>query len=81
MLEIFQTLDDESLSNGLLPSSLSEGWLPSSASGSNRTDWNRKEELRDQQQHNLDVCWTFENSIQPMGLIEMDDEEKEVGLS
>ena len=77
MLGIFKSQDDASLSNELLPSSLSEGWLPGSSSGSGRADWNRKEELKDQQQHNLDVCWAFEDSVQPIGLIEMDDEEKE----
>ena len=81
MLEIFKSQNDAGLSNELLPSSLSEGWLPGNSSGSSRTDWNQKEESKDQQQHNLDVCWAFENSVQPMVLTEMDDEEKEVCLN
>lgn len=75
MLEIFRGQEEEKLSNGLLQSTLNEGWIPGQAS---RGDWNRKDDSKDQLQNNPDVCWTFDNSTQPLALIGMNDGEKEL---
>ena len=75
MLDIFKGQEEEKLGNGLLQSALNEGWIPGQAS---RVDWNRKDDSKDQLQNNPDVCWTFENSIHPLGLAGMSENEKEL---
>ena len=77
MLDIFKSQEEANNSNSYLQSALTEGWVPGSSSGNARGDWARRDEARDSQ-NNPDMCWNFGGLVQPMGLIEMTDEEREV---
>ena len=65
------------MSNGHLQIALTEGWTPRALGGNSREDWGRRDEARDGQ-NNPDICWNFNGSAQPISLLEMTDEEKEV---
>ena len=76
MLDLYKSGGELRLSNGVLQDALTEGWTPGTQSVASR-DWGRKDESRDSQ-HNPEICWDFEGSVQPLGLVERGEEEKEV---
>lgn len=49
------------------------------ANGATSASWGRSEQSRDSQPA-PDICWDRDGTLEPLGLIEMDDEEREVGL-
>ncbi|KAF2771962.1 hypothetical protein EJ03DRAFT_388048 [Teratosphaeria nubilosa] len=53
------------------------GWRPDMANGSSSAGWNRTEHNRDGQP-GPEVCWDKEGIVEPLGLVPMDDEEKEL---
>ena len=53
------------------------GWQPDVANGTAGASWSRSEQSRDTQP-GPDICWDKDGSIEPLGLIDMDDEEREV---
>ncbi|KAK3075372.1 kinesin-like protein [Teratosphaeriaceae sp. CCFEE 6253] len=52
------------------------GWQPETANGASSAGWGRAEHSRDSQP-GPDVCWDRDGGIEPLGLSDMDDEEKE----
>ena len=78
MLDIFKSQEEGNVHNGYLQSALTEGWTPGNPAGNARVDWARRDEVRDSQ-NNPDICWNFDGVIQPLALIEMSEDEKEVG--
>jgi PERQ amino acid-rich with GYF domain-containing protein len=56
-----------------------EGWAPSILNGSSSTAWGRREDSGKDHQPGADVCWDRDGSLQPLALMEMSVEEKEVG--
>jgi PERQ amino acid-rich with GYF domain-containing protein len=59
-----------------LPNLYIGGWQPDSNNTSSVT-WGKSDSARDSQP-SADVCWDSDAGIEPLGLLEMDDEEKEV---
>lgn len=55
------------------------GWEPSAANGASTGAWNRRDEQSKDHVPGPEVCWEKDGSLEPIGLVEMDDEEKEVG--
>ena len=55
------------------------GWQPDLANGATSASWGRSEHSRDSQPA-PDICWDRDGTVEPLGLIEMDDDEREVGL-
>ena len=53
------------------------GWQPDVPNGVATGSWGRSDNSRDSQS-GPDICWDRDGSIEPLGLLEMDDEEKEV---
>lgn len=56
---------------------LVEGWNPGNSPAANNGVWNRRDEHKDAVS-GPEICWDYEGSIQPLGLSELSDEEKEV---
>ncbi len=53
------------------------GWQPDGTNGSGSASWGRSENIRDSQP-GPDLCWDRDGSVEPLGLSEMDHEEREV---
>jgi PERQ amino acid-rich with GYF domain-containing protein len=64
-----------SLKEGL-PNLYIGGWQPDSNNSTSVT-WGKSDSARDSQP-SADVCWDSDAGTEPLGLLEMDDEEKEV---
>lgn len=62
-----------------LPNLYVGGWQPELTNGSGSASWGRSEHSRDSQPA-PDICWDKDGSVEPLGLIDMDEEEREVGL-
>lgn len=77
MLDLFKAQQsvDGGLSDGL-PDLFVGGWQPDVPNGTSAS-WGRTEHHRDTQP-GPDICWNRDGTNEPMGLIEMDDEEREV---
>lgn len=80
LLELFRAQQsiDGGLSDGL-PNLYVGGWQPDVANGT-VAGWGRTEHNRDAQP-GPDVCWDRDGTVGPLGLIDMDDDEREVRLS
>ncbi|MCJ1478111.1 hypothetical protein MMC13_006787 [Lambiella insularis] len=55
---------------------LVEGWNPGNSPAASNGSWNRRDEHKDAIS-GPEICWDYEGSIQPLGLSELSDEEKE----
>lgn len=55
------------------------GWQPDVSNGPTSAGWGRTEHSRDSQPA-PDICWDRDGAGEPLGLMEMDDEERDVGL-
>ena len=53
-----------------------DGWNPKDVNGTAGLVWARNDERKDV--HGPEICWDHDGSVQPLGLIPMTDEEKEV---
>ena len=73
----FQSGVEGSLKDGL-PNLFVGGWRPDTANGAASQGWGGGEQGRDGQP-GPEICWDRDGSFGPLGLHEMDDEEKEVG--
>lgn len=55
------------------------GWQPDAMNGATTPGWGRTDHSRETQQ-GPDVCWDRDGNIDPLGLQDMDEEEREVGF-
>lgn len=58
----------------LLPELFIGGWQPDAANG---VSWDRGDRNRENQP-GPEACWDSTGGVEPLGLLEMDDEEREV---
>ena len=77
LLDICRSSVDSRSSQSLISGALTEGWTPGVAGTGNNGGWSRKDEVKDGQM-GADICWDFDGSVQPLGFIDMGEEEKEV---
>ncbi|KAF2760596.1 hypothetical protein EJ05DRAFT_484306 [Pseudovirgaria hyperparasitica] len=78
LLEIFRAQKEgDHLSNGL-STLFVPGWQPSIANGASTASWGRREEHDRQNQPGADICWDRDGTVNPMGLSEPTDEEREI---
>lgn len=54
------------------------GWQPEATNGTTQP-WGRADQARDTQP-GPEACWEKDGSVEPMGLTDMDDDEREVSL-
>ena len=73
-----QQSSDGGLRDGL-PTLYVGGWQPDLANGVSSSSWGRSEHDRDTQSA-VNACWEADGNIEPLGLLEMTNEEREVGL-
>ncbi len=81
MLELFRSQQqiDGSLQDGLSDLYIG-GWRPDAMNGNAGSSWMRNERSRDAQPV-PDLCWDADGSVDPIGLVETDEEEREVCIS
>jgi PERQ amino acid-rich with GYF domain-containing protein len=73
LLEIYKAMA-ESCWN--LDDVLNEGWIPGMAGNAGSGSWGRRDDQRDGA--GAEICWDHEGLIQPISLLKMTEEEKEV---
>ena len=71
-----QQTSDGGLRDGL-PSLYVGGWQPDTANGAHSAGWSRNEHNRESQP-GPDLCWERDGGVEPLGLTEMDDQEREL---
>ena len=71
-----QQTSESGLNDGLSSLFLG-GWQPDSTNGASSGSWGRSDNARDGQP-GPDICWDREGANEPLGFIDMDDEEREV---
>lgn len=78
LLDLFkaQQTSEDGLRDGL-PSLYTGGWQPNISNGAASAGWGRTEHSRDAQP-GPDICWDRDGTVEPLGLTDMDDEEREV---
>lgn len=76
LLDLYKETQSLAADDTLLPGLLMGGWQPDVANG-NSAGWGRNDHARDQQQ-DPNVCWDREGDIDPLGLHDMGEEEREV---
>ena len=56
-----------------------DGWQPNMANGTENGGWGRRDDHRDA--HGSDVCWDHQGNIQPLGLLDLTEEEREARIT
>ncbi|RMX81389.1 hypothetical protein D0869_06844 [Hortaea werneckii] len=81
LLDLFkaQAGMDGGLRDGL-PNLYVGGWQPDLANGANAAAWGRSDQARDNQP-GPDICWDRHGNVEPLGLTDMDEEERELFAS
>ena len=77
LLDLFRTHGESGQLNKNVSDLLMGGWNPGVSNASTNGTWNRTDELKDNI-NGPEVCWDIEGSVQPLGLIDITDDEKEV---
>ena len=57
------------------------GWQPDVSEGAVVGSWGRGDQGRDAAPIAPDVCWEHDGGLEPLGLADLDDEEKEVSVN
>ncbi|KAI9849741.1 MAG: hypothetical protein M1838_006277 [Thelocarpon superellum] len=78
LLGIYRTLKDAGELNKDLQSVLVAGWNPKAPNGTTTAGWNTRDESRkDGLINGPEICWEMTGEIDPLGFVEMTDEERE----
>ena len=77
LLELFRTQSRSGQANASVTDLFVDGWNPESAQGNSNGGWGKKDEYKDGS-GGPELCWDYEGVVQPLGLTEMGDEEREV---
>lgn len=56
------------------------GWEPGAANGLSAGAWNRKDDQSKDHAPGPEVCWDKDGATAPLGLLDMSEDEKEVGF-
>lgn len=78
LLDLFKLQSDKA-SQPNIEDLFVDGWDPRSTNGTSSGGWNRSEDRKDS--HGPDVCWDYEGAVQPIGLIPLTEDEKEVKIA
>lgn len=78
LLDLFkaQSTTDGGLKDGLQTLYVG-GWQPDLPNGTPSATWGRNDHPRDNQP-GPDICWDRSGNVEPLALVDMDDEEREV---
>ncbi|KAK5157646.1 hypothetical protein LTR04_005360 [Oleoguttula sp. CCFEE 6159] len=76
LIQLFKAqLDSEDL-HGNLSGLYVGGWEPHNANGPSTPGWGRREESSRETIPGADVCWDYDGAVQPLGLTELTEDEK-----
>lgn len=54
-----------------------DGWSPNAVNGTSHGGWGKRDDHKEQQSNGAEICWDHDGTVQPLSLIEMNDEEKQ----
>ena len=77
LLDLFRAHGESGTSNKHLSDLLIGTWNTGIPNPSSNGTWNRLDEFKENN-NGPEVCWDYDGSVQPLGLIDMTDEEREV---
>ncbi len=78
LLDLFRVQGKTGQPNANVNDLFVDGWSPGAVNGSiNGGGWGKKEDHKEAS-CGPDICWDHEGKVQPLGLIDMTDHEKEV---
>ncbi|MCJ1400360.1 hypothetical protein MMC11_003565 [Xylographa trunciseda] len=77
LLDIFRTQGDSGILFKSPSEHLIEGWNPNTSTAASNGAWNRRDDHKDGS-NGPEICWDYEGSIQPLGLLDVSEEEKEL---
>jgi PERQ amino acid-rich with GYF domain-containing protein len=77
LLDLFRAQGDLGNMHKNVAEHLIEGWNPGPTSSAANGMWTRREDHKDSS-NAPEICWDSEGSVQPLGLIDFSEEEKEV---
>ena len=77
LLDLFRAQGDSSDLFKNPSEHLVEGWNPNTSTMAGNGAWNRRDDHKDGI-NGPEICWDHEGAIQPLGLMEPSEEEKEV---
>ena len=72
---MFRTQQDKASPN--LNDLFVDGWSPNGINGISSRGWSKNDEHKDI--NGPEICWDRNGSVQPLGLVPMSDEDREVG--
>jgi PERQ amino acid-rich with GYF domain-containing protein len=78
MLDLFHKLTVEASLEEALPDLYVAGWEPIQTNGVSLGGWGRRDEQAKDHAPGPEVCWDKDGTTIPLGLVDMDDEEREV---
>lgn len=77
MLDLFRTHGRSGHVNNNISDLFVDGWNPETVNGTSNGGWGKKDEFKDGS-GGPEICWDYDGMVQPLGLIEMGEDEKEV---
>lgn len=80
MLDLFRAYGRSGQDNNNVSDLFVDGWNPEPVNGTSNGSWGKKDEFKDGS-GGPEICWDYDGAVQPLGLIEMGDDEKEVGYN
>lgn len=80
LLDLFKTQADASAGEDLAGLFM-PGWEPGVANGVSTGAWNRRDEQLKEHAPGPEVCWDKDGLVAPLGLVDMSEDEREVGQS
>lgn len=77
LLDIFRAFGETEAANRNISDLFVDGWNPGTLNSTTHELWNRRDEFKDIN-HGPEICWDYDGSTLPLGLIELSEEEREV---
>lgn len=79
LIDLFRTQVKNGPQNADLNDLFVDGWTPGAVNGTSNGGWGKRDDLKDSA--GPDICWDPEGTVQPMGILEFSQEEKEVDIA
>ena len=77
LLDMFRAQDRSGQLHNGISDLFVDGWNPAAVNGTVNGGWGRKDDLKEASS-GPEICWDHEGTVQPLSLIEMSEEEKQV---
>lgn len=77
LLDFFRANGEGSFHNKIVSDLFVGDWTPGPSSATTNDSWNRRDDHKDGN-YGPEICWDYDGSTHPLGLVEMDEDEKQV---